>query len=451
MKKSIIATLFIMMITMFIISCEKTTEPENNDSEFATVTINLSTNNNGSVNGAVVKLQHNTDTSSSQQKTATSSVVKFTGVEHGTYTLIVTHTGYSTYTNTNLSVQSAIVNQNVNITAVLYTATVNINLSTGNSGSVNGAVVKLQHNTNSGISQQKTATSEMVSFTSMEYGTYTLTVTHAGYYVYSNSSLSVQSESVSQNVSLNEIPKATVNINLSTGNSGSVSGAVVKLQHNTNSNVSQQKTASGNLVSFTGVDYGSYTLTVTHSGYFIYSNTNLSVQSETVSQSVTLKDTYEIGETGPAGGIIFWDKGYVSDGWRYLEAAPATSEFNAEWGAYGTDVTGTGTMVGTGKANTQIINNKLQELGEVGRASQRCAALSIGGFKDWFLPSKDELDLMYKNLKAKGLGGFSNSYYWSSSQYNVNNNVWGQDFSDGHQGDYLYKNRTHSVRAVRAF
>ena len=362
MKKSIIAILFIMMITMFIISCEKTTEPENNDSEFATVTINLSTNNNGSVNGAVVKLQHNT---------------------------------------------------------------------------------------NSGISQQKTVSSDMVSFTGMEYGTYTLTVTHAGYYVYSNSSLSVQSETVSQNVSLSEIPKATVNINLSTGNSGSVSGAVVKLQHNTNSNVSQQKTASGNLVSFTGVDYGSYTLTVTHSGYFIYSNTNLSVQSETVSQSVTLKDTYEIGETGPAGGIIFWDKGYVSDGWRYLEAAPATSEFNAEWGVSGKDLwEASTTLVGSGKANTQIINNKLQELGEVGRASQRCVALSIGGFKDWFLPSKDELNEMYRQK----IGGFQDELYWSSS-HRVNpsyNSAWCQHFGSGSQSTYD-KTGTHRVRAVRAF
>ena len=32
---------------------------------------------------------------------------------------------------------------------------------------------------------------------------------------------------------------------------------------------------------------------------------------------------YTIGDTGPAGGIIFYDKGNKTDGWRYLEAAPA--------------------------------------------------------------------------------------------------------------------------------
>ena len=32
---------------------------------------------------------------------------------------------------------------------------------------------------------------------------------------------------------------------------------------------------------------------------------------------------YKIGDEGPAGGVIFYDKGEYSDGWRYLEAAPA--------------------------------------------------------------------------------------------------------------------------------
>jgi len=54
---------------------------------------------------------------------------------------------------------------------------------------------------------------------------------------------------------------------------------------------------------------------------------------------------------GPAGGYVFYEKGSVSDGWRYLEAAPASSEFNAQWGAYGKDVSGTLTGIGTGRAN----------------------------------------------------------------------------------------------------
>jgi len=37
-------------------------------------------------------------------------------------------------------------------------------------------------------------------------------------------------------------------------------------------------------------------------------------------------DTYALCDTGPAGGYIFYDKGYYSSGWRYLEAAPVSTE-----------------------------------------------------------------------------------------------------------------------------
>jgi hypothetical protein len=162
-------------------------------------------------------------------------------------------------------------------------------------------------------------------------------------------------------------------------------------------------------------------------------------------QAVTAKSAkiYTLGETGPGGGIVFYDRGYVSDGWRYLEAAPASAEFKVEWGLYGTSVSGTNTGTGSGKRNTQIVASR------GGTAAQRCAALNTGGYHDWFLPSKDELNLMYTNLKAKGLGGFSNDRYWSSSEPN-SLSAWYQRFSDGYQGPN-YKANTYSVRAVRAF
>jgi hypothetical protein len=157
----------------------------------------------------------------------------------------------------------------------------------------------------------------------------------------------------------------------------------------------------------------------------------------------------QIGDVGPAGGIVFYDKGAISDGWRYLEAAPAETEFTAQWGAYGDDVARTDVAVGTGKRNTQVIVERLRQLGENGRAAQLCASLDFDGYKDWFLPSKDELNLMWQNLKRKGLGSFSNSYYWSSSQYYTNYS-WYQRFSDGNPFS-ASKYSTSSVRAARAF
>ena len=171
-------------------------------------------------------------------------------------------------------------------------------------------------------------------------------------------------------------------------------------------------------------------------------------------------DGYKIGDTGPADGIIFYDKGSVSDGWRYLEVAPASSEFNAQWGAYEKNVTGTQTGIGTGKSNTDKIVAFLNSAGNIEskRAAQLCVALNIGGKKDWFLPSRDELNLMYVNLHQKGLGDFGkgtnseswmNWYYWSSSQ-SSNSIARHQNFYDGSQ--YLtIKDSTSRVRAVRAF
>jgi TolB-like protein len=170
---------------------------------------------------------------------------------------------------------------------------------------------------------------------------------------------------------------------------------------------------------------------------------------ETISQTVTANRTYNIGDIGPAGGFVFHDKGVFSNGWRYLEAAPVEIEFNAEWGADGQILDITNFMVGAGKQNTQILVDSLRRLGENRRAAQLCVALNFDGYTDWFLPSMEELELMYKNLKQKGLGSFGNGSYWSS---NIRSRVsaWGINFKDGTELEG-YKTHTHLVRAVRAF
>ncbi|MCL2801496.1 MAG: DUF1566 domain-containing protein [Treponema sp.] len=187
----------------------------------------------------------------------------------------------------------------------------------------------------------------------------------------------------------------------------------------------------------------------------------------------TVNRTYNIGDIGPAGGIIFFDKGGHSDGWRYLEAAPVGTEVGVQWGAYrhasGTDSRGRvsngwddinistsilGTAVGSGNRNTQLIADRLNQLGESGRAAQYCRNLDFNGFKDWFLPSRDELLLMYNNLKQRGLGGFNNSYYWSSSAGRhpgvAGSSPFGMNFGSGNQVQNP-ANATCLVRAIRSF
>ena len=174
-------------------------------------------------------------------------------------------------------------------------------------------------------------------------------------------------------------------------------------------------------------------------------------QEETIQEKETLKTTYALRDTGPAGGLIFYDKGSYSDGWRYLEAAPASTEwYSEEWGSCGTFIGRTETGIGTGKSNTTIIVTWLNSHGETERAAQLCDALVCGGCSDWFLPSKDEFILIYDNLYRKDVGGFAGCLYWSSSE-NSAGSAWVQVFIMGYKNYYDDYNHPHRVRAVRSF
>lgn len=166
--------------------------------------------------------------------------------------------------------------------------------------------------------------------------------------------------------------------------------------------------------------------------------------------STTQAKTYKIGDKGPAGGWIFYDKGSYSDGWRYLEVAP-DDQGGADWGCSDKSISGAqGKAIGTGKSNTQAI---IKSCGEENIAAKLCTEYRGGGKSDWFLPSKDELDLMYKNLSINGVGCFDDYYYWSSSE-GADTTAWTQDMRTGKQfyardkDDYYDSTR---VRAVRAF
>lgn len=88
------------------------------------------------------------------------------------------------------------------------------------------------------------------------------------------------------------------------------------------------------------------------------------------------------------------------------------------------------------------------------QAAQYCANLSGApghGHDDWYLPAKDELNVLFTNRAA--IGGFNTSgsypagYYWSSSEDDTNY-AWNQRFSDGDQDD-TSKFIGFSVRCVR--
>ena len=138
-----------------------------------------------------------------------------------------------------------------------------------------------------------------------------------------------------------------------------------------------------------------------------------------------------VGATGPGGGVVFYDAGSTQPWGRYLEAAPVATLVETSW-ATGANVSAAvtgadGTAIGTGAANTlDIVAQSGNEAAT--SAAVYCDSLSYGGFTDWFLPSKDELNQMHLNKTAIGV---SLGYYWSSSESGVL--AWYQYFNNGTQ------------------
>jgi hypothetical protein len=142
------------------------------------------------------------------------------------------------------------------------------------------------------------------------------------------------------------------------------------------------------------------------------------------------------------GGIIFY---IDSTGQHGLIAAPSDQSYGAQWGCYGTILWNSSTAIGTGQTNTTAIVNGCSEQGIPARI---CNDLVLNGYSDWFLPSKEELDLMYSQRIV--IGGFMSIYYWSSSEYS-SIQAWGSNFYDGIQYPFSKDNGSILVRAVRAF
>lgn len=123
---------------------------------------------------------------------------------------------------------------------------------------------------------------------------------------------------------------------------------------------------------------------------------------------------------------------------------------------------GTYTLVGYGEANTQ---NLVKAMGESAYASSSgsrttpdyaarlCSILEYEhdgvAYTDWFLPSRDELNLMYENLRQNGIGQFADSSYWSSTEYDAYG-AWFQYFLGGYQ-DGSSRNYDYYVRPARCF
>jgi hypothetical protein len=159
--------------------------------------------------------------------------------------------------------------------------------------------------------------------------------------------------------------------------------------------------------------------------------------------ALTQSTAFHIGQAY-GGGVIFWIDGTGRHG--LIAATSDTSYLMIKWSDRYYPVTGAiGTAVGTGAVNTKKI---IAVQGtKYNYAALVCASYRGGGYSDWFLPSKDELYLLYQQKSV--VGGFIRGGYWSSSEFD-HSLAW-QKYFYNDLATYSHKDRVDGVRAVRAF
>jgi len=193
----------------------------------------------------------------------------------------------------------------------------------------------------------------------------------------------------------------------------------------------------------------------------IYENFEVKAGQKNTVTITMVKKYYNIGDTGPGGGEIFYcsaegfimtDTGEIC---HYLELAP--TEYYDEYldtpnwaiSPYAnTLIGGTAEAIGTGRNNTTRI---VYEIGGYAPPADFCNDYTYNGLTDWFLPSKDEIYQLSLNkamLSSTFAGDSTNQAYWSSTEFD-NNQVYYQYIgtSDGYDSKGIYLH----IRPIRAF
>jgi len=178
----------------------------------------------------------------------------------------------------------------------------------------------------------------------------------------------------------------------------------------------------------------------------------------------TPEKTYNLRDTGPAGGLIFYiNPDAATDGWKYLEAWTEDESGPCKWRDSEAPNPGTSSAIGAGYTNTHTCM-----AGSDHPAAEIVRNAHHGGYSDWFIPSLDELIEMCWVLHSRRwngggpednpaygadrIGGFAEgSHYWSSCEYN-SLYAYSLTFSDGYPyNSNRPKYGPERVRAIRAF
>jgi hypothetical protein len=175
-----------------------------------------------------------------------------------------------------------------------------------------------------------------------------------------------------------------------------------------------------------------------------------------------------IGSKGPGGGVVFYDAGSRQSWGRYLEVAPngwsgtpkdpkvtwcdAGSDygnFQKKPGSFGLESLESflGEEIGTSVQNTALMVAKCTQ-----GAAHLARSYTGGGKSDWSLPSRGDMDLLFKYaMTDKYLVEGGSGSFWMSTESGYHNALCqflgGSYAGLGADG----KNTTKNVRPIRAF
>jgi len=195
------------------------------------------------------------------------------------------------------------------------------------------------------------------------------------------------------------------------------------------------------------------------------------------SSDITLYAVYDMVLLGSAGGLVFYDKGFYADGWRYLEAAPKNWTDSADdpgrscwdydeavfkdtgelyfYTSPNYEISGTCAYAGCGAGNTDRIVQSQNARGREQTAAQICDALVTenGGwlYDDWFLPSAEEIMLL--DAYADSFSGYSLSgnTYWTSTEASGGHAYSILKYTDGFRVKKQYKSEVCGIIPIRKF
>lgn len=169
----------------------------------------------------------------------------------------------------------------------------------------------------------------------------------------------------------------------------------------------------------------------------------------TLSLMTAVVDTYAIGDF-VQGGVVFW----VSASGKHCKVVSIYNVGRTSWSNTHGLIGATAQSDINGAGNTVAV---IMQSGHMSSAAKHCSDLAYGGYDDWYLPSRNELNEIYINriainstALANGGEAFVEDYYWSSTEETSTDAIQ-QDFTDGNQGGDDKASPTGMIRAVRAF